>query len=66
MASMAVTPRIYPKRKRANISYHESSSEESEVDDEYNTQDEKATATTRKVRQSILAAFADRSSNKVL
>lgn len=57
MASTAATPRIYPKRKRADISYHESSSEESEVssseesevDDGYDTQDEKLTATTRKV-----------------
>lgn len=66
MASTAAIPRIYPKRKRANISYHESSSEESEVDDGYDTQADKRKVTTRKVYQSILAAFAKISSNNLL
>lgn len=66
MASTAATPRIYPKRKRADISYHESGSEESEVDDRYEARDEKRTATTRKVCASILAVFANMSSKNLL
>ena len=50
MATTAVTTRAYPKRKRAEISYHESSSDEVEVDDEYGASDEKLTARSRKVR----------------
>lgn len=66
MASTAATPRIYPKRKRADISYHESGSEETEVDDRYDTRDAKRTATTRKVCQSILAVFANMPSKNLL
>ena len=52
MASTKVTVRTYPKRKRAEISYRESSSDESGVEDEYDydTLDDKPTTTTRKVR----------------
>lgn len=49
MATTPVTTRAYPKRKRAEISYHESSSGEGEEDDEYGTSDEVlVTTTTRK------------------
>ncbi|KAF6225363.1 hypothetical protein HO173_012801 [Letharia columbiana] len=48
MATTAVTTRAYPKRKRAEISYHESSSDEVEVDDEYGASDGKLTARSRK------------------
>lgn len=50
MAATTVITRAYPKRKRAEISYYESSSDESEVDDEYGASDENLSATTRKVR----------------
>ena len=67
MASTAVTTRAYPKRKRAEISYHESSSDESEVDDGYRTSDEKLPTMTKKVRWSILVVFANQmSSNSLL
>lgn len=48
MATSTVTTRSYPKRKRAEISYHESSSDEGEVDEEYGASDEEITSTTRK------------------
>ena len=53
MANTTVTGR-YPKRKKAEISYHESSSDEGEVDDEYGVSE---ATTTRKVRWSIPAVF---------
>lgn len=64
MATTPVTTRAYPKRKRAEISYHESSSGEGEEDDEYGTSDEVlVTTTTRKVRGSIMADFTARMSS---
>lgn len=59
MASTAETTRAYPKRKRADISYYESSSDESGADDGYRTSDEELPATTKKVRWSILAVCAN-------
>ena len=53
MATPTVKVR-YPKRKRAEISYHESSSDEGEADDEYGVSEE---TTTRKVCWSIPAVF---------
>ena len=51
MAIAAVTTRAYPKRKRAEISYHESSSDEDQVDDECSASDEEILAeTAKKVR----------------
>lgn len=47
-----VTARTYPKRKRAEVSYHESSdSDESGVDDKYETLDDEPITTTRKVSE---------------
>ena len=65
MPSTATTTRNYPKRKRAVISYHESSSGESGIDDGYDTSDDKSPVTTRKVGQSILALFAHPLSSNV-
>ena len=50
MAGTTMTTHTYPKRKRADISYHESSSDESEGDNEYQTSNEKFSMTARKVR----------------
>lgn len=46
----ALTTRAYPKRKRVEVSYKESSSDESEVDDEYGASNEALAAPARKVR----------------
>lgn len=46
----AVTTRGYPKRKRAEISYKEGSSDESEVDDEYGVSDKVLKTRAKKVR----------------
>ena len=51
MAKTNVTARTYPKRKRAEISYRESSSDESGVDDEYDTMDDEITTTPNKVSE---------------
>ena len=59
MASTAVTTR-YPKRKRAEISYYDGSSDGVQVDGEYAALDESLEATTRKVCQNIMAVIIDR------
>ena len=48
MAPTTLTSRTYPKRKRVEISYHESSSEEDEAGEETQS------TATAKVRQSTL------------
>lgn len=62
MARTAATtvPRAYPKRKRAEISYHESSSDESEVDDENDTSDEELTAAKRKKLKTSRITISDK------
>ena len=50
MASAAVTTRGYPKRKRAEVSYCEISSDEGEVDNESASSDAELTTKARKVR----------------
>ncbi|CAD6572792.1 MAG: hypothetical protein ASARMPREDX12_005448 [Alectoria sarmentosa] len=42
-----LTTRAYPKRKRAEISYHESSSDEGEVDEDYDESDQVCKATKK-------------------
>lgn len=46
----AVNTGAYPKRKRAETSYKESSSDESEGDDEYGASNKKLKTTASKVR----------------
>ena len=53
MAPSTLTTRTYPKRKRAEISYHETSSDEDEVDEEYAASNQHLSTATAKVRQSI-------------
>lgn len=57
MATIAVATRAHPKRKRAEISYHESSSDEGEGDDEYGVPGGKSAAKRRKVCKDIMAVF---------
>ena len=57
MASTTVTTRSLPKRKRAAINYHESSTDESDLDDEYATSEEESAARARKVCESMLTVF---------
>lgn len=65
--TQAVTTPAYPKRKRKEISYKESSSDESEVDDEYDESDGVFGTRGKKVRYSMPASFGVQvSSNNLL
>lgn len=66
MAPSTLTTRTYPKRKRAEISYHETSSDEDEVDEEYGASDQNKSTPTAKVRQSITAIFGSYMSSDCL
>ena len=61
MGSTTVIARSYPKRKRAEVTYREISSDEGEVDNESDSSDEQVTASARKVCQSFLAVSASSS-----
>ena len=54
MAPTTPITRTYPKRKRADISYRESISDEDEVDQEYATSNQSQSTLPAKVRQSTL------------
>lgn len=59
VTTLAVATRVLPKRKRKEISYKESSSDESEADDESGASDQYSAKTASKVRYSIPAVFGD-------
>ena len=64
MAPTTLTTRTYPKRKRADISYHEASSDEDEADEEYTASNQNQP--TAKVRQSIINLWQLTSSDYLL
>ena len=66
MAPSTLTTRTYPKRKRAEISYHETSSDEDEAGEEYAASNQNQSTATAKVRQSILAIFGSYMSSDCL
>ena len=57
MAPSTLISRTYPKRKRAEISYHESSSDEDEAGEEYTVSNQSLSTGTAKVCESIVAVF---------